>query len=50
MELVLIKRLQMSGSTVGELLAHAPGRLEARPPGTSLPADLTVAPNAVRAH
>lgn len=50
MELVPIKRLQMSGGTAGELLTHAPRRLEARPPGTSMPADLTVSPNAIRAH
>lgn len=37
MELIPIKRLQMSGSTAGELLAHAPRRLEARPPVRACP-------------
>lgn len=31
MELIPVKRLQMSGSTAWELLAHAPRRLEASP-------------------
>lgn len=49
MELIPIKRLQMSGGRAWELLEHAPRRLEARLPVTSMPADLMVAPNAIRA-
>ena len=48
MELIPIKRLQMSGSTALGLLVHAPRRLEARPSITSMPADLMVSPNAIR--
>ena len=40
----------MSGSTAPELLAHAPRRLEARLPITSMPADLMVTPDAIRAR
>lgn len=50
MELIPIKRLQMSGSTASELLAHAPRWLEARLPITSMPADLMVTPDAIGAH
>lgn len=50
MELIPIKRLQMSGSTASELLAHTPGWLEARPPITRMPTDLMLILNTTRAH
>lgn len=49
MEVIPIKRLQMSGSRAWEPLVHAPRRLEARLPIRSMPTPLMLTLSANRA-